>query len=292
MTAFYDDLLVKWAELMEHEEIGPCIRERFDCVLVHEYQDTNCLQSRILKGLRPSGRGLTVVGDDAQSIYSFRAATIRNILDFPAQFPGTQVIALEQNYRSTLPILDAGNRVIAESKEGYVKNLWSDRAAGPRPQLIACDTDRDQVDFIVNRILQYQRDGVPLAQQAVLFRTGHHSILLEAELSRHEITFVKYGGLKFVESAHVKDLLSILRLAENPADLVAGGRALKLLPGIGPKKALQLQSLLDGDDPFQAWSDVKPTAKAKALWPAFVGLMKSLAAAESGGSMTFPHRSM
>ncbi len=273
----YDDLLVKWCELLEDERTGPKIRDRFDHVLVDEYQDTNRLQSRLLSGLCPDGRGLSVVGDDAQSIYAFRAATIRNILDFPEQFPGARTVTLEQNYRSTCPILDASNRVIAQANERFTKDLWSQRPAGPSPQLITCEDEHDQVDFVVRRILDHRSQGVVLAQQAVLFRSAHHSILLEAELARRGLPFVKYGGLKFVEAAHVKDLLSFLRLAENPRDRVSGQRVLTLLPGIGPKKADQLLQLLAGNElSFDPWTKAKPPAAAVDDWPQLVSLLQHL----------------
>ena len=166
----YDDLLRQWCELLECEPTGTSIRDAFDCVLVDEYQDTNRLQLRLLRGLCPTGRGLTVVGDDAQSIYSFRAATVRNIRDFPGDFPGSRIVTLEQSYRSTEPILAASNGVMAEAGERYAKNLWSARTNGPRPQLITCEDEHEQVDFVVERILDHRRQGIPLAQQAVLFR--------------------------------------------------------------------------------------------------------------------------
>jgi DNA helicase-2/ATP-dependent DNA helicase PcrA len=274
----YDDLLLKWCALLEHRETGSEIRGRFDCVLVDEYQDTNRLQARLLKGLCPDGRGLTVVGDDAQSIYSFRAATVRNILDFPKQFPGSQIIKLEQNYRSTQPILKATNRVIVESSQGFEKQLWSERAGGPRPQLITCYDEHEQAGFVVERIREHQKAGIPFPAQAVLFRASHHSILLEGELARHGIEFAKYGGLKFVESAHVKDLLSLLRLAENPRDQVSGHRALCLLPGIGPKKAGDLLAGLNAaGGQFDAWKEAKIPAKSKEVWPDFFSLIRTLA---------------
>jgi DNA replication ATP-dependent helicase Dna2 len=273
----YDDLLLKWCELLEDKRSGPKVRERFDYVLVDEYQDTNPLQSRLLKGLCPDGRGLSVVGDDAQSIYAFRAATVRNILDFPRHFPGAHTIALEQNYRSTSPILDVSNRVIAQAKERFTKDLWSDRTSGPPPQLITCKDEFEQVDFIVDRILEHRREGIGLNQQAVLFRSAHHSIRLEAELARMNLDFVKYGGLKFVESAHVKDLLSFLRLAENPRDRVSGQRVLNLLPGIGAKKADQLQQMvLAADGSFAAWAKAKPPKAAADDWPQLVSLLEHL----------------
>ena len=274
----YDDLLRKWCDLLDHDQTGPAIRGRFDGVLVDEYQDTNCLQARLLRSLCPDGSGLTVVGDDAQSIYSFRAATVRNIMDFPKHFPGTRVVKLEQNYRSTQPILEATNRVIAQAAERFTKELWSSRDAGPPPQLIACDNEYEQVEFVVQRILEHQKQGIPLAQQAVLFRASHHSIQLEGQLAKMGVQFVKYGGLKFVEAAHVKDLLSLLRLAENPRDTVAGTRALCLMPGVGPKKAQDLlHSLGDADGRFDVWREAKVPAKSKDVWPDFVTLMTSLA---------------
>ncbi len=273
----FDDLLLKWCDLLEHPEAGPQIRSRFDYVLVDEYQDTNRLQARLLKLMSPEGRGMTAVGDDAQSIYSFRAATVRNILDFPKQFPGAQIVKLEQNYRSTQPLLAMTNRVIAESSEGFAKELWSERSAGVSPQLITCYDEDEQAQFVAERIRQHQKAGIPYSQQAVLFRASHHSILLEGELARHRIDFVKYGGLKFVEAAHVKDLLSLIRLAENPRDDVSGNRALCLLSGIGPKKAGDLlEELVAAEGRFDAWQKAKVPAKSKEIWPEFVELMTSL----------------
>jgi DNA helicase-2/ATP-dependent DNA helicase PcrA len=274
----FDDLLLRWCDLLDHPEAGPSIRRRFDCVLVDEYQDTNRLQGRLLKGLCPDGRGLTAVGDDAQSIYSFRAATVRNILDFPQQFPGSRIIKLEQNYRSTPPILKTANQVMAESGQGFAKKLWSDRPGGVQPQLISCYDEHEQAQFVAERILEHHKEGIPFSQQAVLFRAGHHSILLEGELARHRLEFVKYGGLKLVEAAHVKDLLSLIRLAENPRDEVSGQRALCLLPGIGPKKAGDLlRELLAAKGRFEVWQEAKVPAKSQDAWPAFVRLMASLA---------------
>ena len=198
------------------------VRKQFDCVLVDEYQDTNALQAEILHLLSPEGKGLTAVGDDAQSIYSFRAATVRNILDFPKQYPNAVVVTLEQNYRSTLPILEAANGVIGLSPERFTKNLWSERTAGQRPALVTCEDEEGQTAYVIRRILTHREEGIDLRRQAVLFRASHHSILLEAELAARQIPFHKYGGLKFVETAHVKDLLAFLRLAENPRDEVAG----------------------------------------------------------------------
>lgn len=279
----YDDLLLFWRGLLADEAAGQRLRERFDCVLVDEYQDTNRLQADILKLLRPDGRGLTVVGDDAQSIYSFRAATIRNILDFPQEFPGTTLIKLEQNYRSLPPILAATNGVIGLAEECFSKQLWSEREGGDKPRLVTCDDENEQAEFVVERILAHREAGIDLRRQAVLFRASHHSILLEAELAGRNIPFVKYGGLKFVETAHVKDMFAFLRLAENPRDLVAGSRLLMLLPGVGPKRARQLMDCLvvqRGD--FQCWATSRPPAAAEALWPKLVKLMLRLTEMPAG----------
>lgn len=277
----YDDLLLFWRGLMAEPKPGERVRAAFDCVLVDEYQDTNCLQSEILKLLRPDGSGLTVVGDDAQSIYSFRAATVRNILDFPQQYPGTTIVTLEQNYRSYAPILAAANRVIAQSSERFAKNLWSSRQGGERPAIVACYDENEQADYVVRRVLEHREAGIDLRKQAVLFRASHHSMVLEAELARHNIPFVKYGGLKFIETAHVKDLMSLLRLAENPRDLAAGLRILTLLPGIGPKKARQLMDLLEGTGDFSRWAKVKVPSSAEPRWKEFVELMTRLAGADA-----------
>ena len=256
---------------------GDAIRKLFDCVLVDEYQDTNLLQAEILYGLSPEGKGLTVVGDDAQSIYAFRAATVRNILDFPKHYKNATVVTLEQNYRSTQPILEATNGVIGLAHERYAKNLWSERADGERPWLVNCEDDTDQAEYVIRKILEHREAGVDLRRQAVLFRASHHSILLEAELARANIPFHKYGGLKFVEAAHVKDLMAFLRLAENPRDMVSGSRLLPLLPGIGPGKARQLMdTLLAAGGSFDAWADWRPPAGAATIWPKFVKLLIEL----------------
>jgi DNA helicase-2/ATP-dependent DNA helicase PcrA len=274
----YDDLLLFWHALLCDSKVGDAIRKRFTHVLVDEYQDTNRLQAEILHQLSPGGGGLTVVGDDAQSIYSFRAATVRNILDFPKHFPGTTVVTLEQNYRSTQPILDATNQVIGLAKERFTKNLWSLRGSGDRPVLVTCEDENDQSDFLVAKILGHREAGVDLRRQAVLFRASHHSILLEAELARRNIPFHKYGGLKFIETAHIKDLLAFLRVAENPRDVVAGARLLALLPGIGPHKARQLMAMLaDSPGGFAVWHEWKPPPAAREIWPRFVTLVEGLA---------------
>ena len=252
----YDDLLLFWHALVSSPETGEAVRSRFDAILVDEYQDTNTLQGEILKALSPSGTGVTVVGDDAQSIYSFRGATVRNILEFPDQFPGTTVVTLEQNYRSSQPILDVANGVLAQAAEGFQKNLRTTRKEGLFPEFVHCQDESEQTQFVVDKILECRESGTPLGRQAVLFRAAHHSLDLELELARRNIPFHKYGGLKFIETAHVKDLLAFLRLAENPRDALAATRTLTLIPGIGPKKAQYLvQKLAEARGQFRCWQD-------------------------------------
>jgi len=234
----YDDLLLCWHQMMLEPVLASAVGSRFDHVLVDEYQDTNVLQAGILQALKPDGHGLTVVGDDAQAIYSFRAASVRNILDFPTQFaPNARVVTLEQNYRSSQPILCACNAVIGLSKERFTKNLVSERRSPQKPVLLTAEDEAGQVEYVIDRVLEHHEAGVALKRQAVLMRAAHHSAPLEMELGRRNIPFVKYGGLRFVEAAHVKDVLAILRWAENPRDSLAAFRVLQLLPGVGPATA-------------------------------------------------------
>lgn len=273
----YDDLLLFWNSLVSCEAGAAVTRQQFDCVLVDEYQDTNLLQSEILKGMCPDGRGLTVVGDDAQSIYSFRAATVRNILDFPTEYPGTRTIKLEENYRSTQPILEATNRVIAAAKERHQKELFSSRQGGQRPQVVTCMDDNEQSDFIVSEVLAHREKGIKLKHQAVLFRASHHSLGLEMVLADNNIPFHKYGGLKFVEAAHIKDLLAFLRMADNPLDPVSATRVLLLLPGIGRKRAEDIQTqLAEGLGDLQVLKQITPPKAASEYWPEFVNLLQYL----------------
>jgi DNA helicase-2/ATP-dependent DNA helicase PcrA len=226
----YDDLLLYWHAMMADEALARDIGENWDHVLVDEYQDTNVLQAEILQRLRPSGEGLTVVGDDAQSIYSFRAASVENILNFGSEYKDTNTVVLEENYRSTQVILDSANELIG-------KSLRSNKPAGPKPRYVTVADDAAQAKYVVTRVLEAREQGVELMRQAVLFRSSHHSDALELELVRRNIPYVKYGGLKFLEAAHVKDALSVLRWADNPKNRVAAWRALQLLPGVGPKGA-------------------------------------------------------
>lgn len=246
----YDDLLVFWCLLLEHPKIGPKIAALYDHVLVDEYQDTNVLQARILRGLCGAHRNLTVVGDDAQSIYSFRGASFRNILEFPREFAGTTMIALEQNYRSTQPILDASNALISRAAERFTKNLWTRREGGERPWLVTTRDEQEQTRFVVERLLELHEEGIPLRDIAVLFRAAYMSADLEIELTNRKIPYEKWGGLKFLEAAHVKDVLAFLRVIENPRDEVSWFRLLQLLPGIGEATARAVVSSMAE----QAWS--------------------------------------
>lgn len=274
----YDDLLLYWYHLMKEDAVAESVRRRFDHVLVDEYQDTNALQAGILLGMKPDGRGLTVVGDDAQSIYSFRAATVRNILDFARQFePPAHVVTLEQNYRSTQPILDAANAVIGLAAEGFSKRLHSTRPSAQRPVTVTAADEQAQVDFVVEKVLEHREAGVELRKQAVLMRTAHHSGLLEVELGRRNIPFVKYGGLKFLEAAHVKDLICVLRWAENPRDTIAAFRVIQLLPGVGPAHARRLLDQLEAAGfELTTLASLDVPAPTRAEWPAFCALMTAL----------------
>lgn len=240
----YDDLLLYWHALTRAGPVGNQVVGLFDHILVDEYQDTNVAQLEILREMRRSKPNLTVVGDDAQAIYSFRAATVRNILDFAEHFPGSEVIRLEQNYRSTPPILALTNAIMAHASEGHLKQLWSKRPVGPRPTLFTCLDETQQAEVVCQQILDQRERGVDLKSQAVLFRSSHHSDLLEVELARRNIPFVKYGGLKFIETAHVKDLLALLRILENPLDEMSWFRVLQLVDGIGPSHARALMAAL------------------------------------------------
>ena len=272
----YDDLLLFFRGLLANDS-GDLIRNRFDCLLVDEYQDSNRIQAEIVQLLKPEGMGLTAVGDDAQSIYSFRAATIRNILDFPQQFPGTEVIKLERNYRSTQPILIATNRVIAAAQVRHRKELWSNRADGALPKLMCCYDESDQARYVADRVLEHRESGIALKKQAVLFRASHHALVLESELASRNIPYVKYGGLKFLEAAHIKDMMALLRLAENPRDPISGIRVLQLLPGIGPRTARNLLDQLGPvEAPFEPWKSLSVPGERRTVWKNLLKLLTFL----------------
>jgi DNA helicase-2/ATP-dependent DNA helicase PcrA len=279
----YDDLLLFLHALLDEPAAGEAVRRRFDFVLVDEYQDTNALQAEILRLLRPGGHGLTAVGDDAQAIYSFRAATVRNILDFPRQFAGASVRTLETNYRSTPPLVAATNAVIAQATERHEKELRARRGGGAPPLLVSCRDEEEQTAYVVGRVLAHREEGVALRKQAVLFRASHHSLALELDLARRNVPFHKYGGLKFVEAAHVKDLVAFLRLVENPRDVVSGTRVLLLLPGVGPAKARKLmEPESTGEHAFEGWAKVTPPSRNPETWRAFVALLRELSGAGPG----------
>jgi DNA helicase II / ATP-dependent DNA helicase PcrA len=276
----YDDLLLYWSLMAEQPAIAADLAGRFDHVLVDEYQDTNRLQASILLALKPDGRGLTVVGDDAQSIYSFRGATVRNILDFPGHFnPPARQVTLERNYRSTQPILAASNAVIELASERFTKNLWTDKASAQRPHLVSVADEADQARYVVEQVLEAREAGMKLKAQAVLFRAAHHSAALEIELTRRNIPFVKFGGLKFLDSVHVKDVLAVLRWAENPRDRVAGFRVTQLLPGVGPATAARVLDAVTEIAPgatASALASFAPPARTLEDWQPFVALMSSV----------------
>ena len=280
----YDDLLLYWAQMMQVEEIASDLASRFDHVLVDEYQDTNRLQASILLALKPAGKGLTVVGDDAQSIYSFRAATVQNILEFPHHFaPPAHIIRLEHNYRSTQPILAAANAVIDLATERHKKQLRSDRLSAERPQLVTVRDEADQARYVAETILEQREAAIPLKQQAVLFRASHHSAPLEIELTRRNIPFVKFGGLKFLEAAHIKDVLALLRWAENLRDRVSGFRVTQLLPGVGPATAARLiDRIAEANSAMEALINFRPPAACAEDWPAFVDTLNLVRSKETG----------
>ena len=276
----YDDLLLYWAQMVAEPELAHEVGARFSHILVDEFQDTNRLQAGLLLAMRPDGRGLTVVGDDAQSIYSFRGATVRNILDFPGQFSTpARRITLDRNYRSTQPILAAANAVIAQAKERFSKDLWSERISGEKPRLVSLRDESDQAAWVVDQVLARREAGLRLKAQAVLFRAAHHSMRLEIELTRRNIPFVKFGGLKFLEAAHVKDVLAILRWTQNPRDRVSGFRAIQLLPGLGPKTAGRILDNLQAAPPGCLLLAEQPVPEGtRSAWQAFATMVEALRA--------------
>ncbi len=274
----YDDLLLFWHAMMQEPRFARHVSQHFDHVLVDEYQDTNRLQAEILLAMRPDGDGLTVVGDDAQAIYSFRAAAVDNILGFPDKFtPRAEVVTLAQNYRSTQPVLDVANALMADAPRQYRKHLLATRGDGPRPKMVAADDLPSQAEFICAQVLKKREMNVALRRQAVLFRTASHSDLLEIELTRRKIPFVKFGGLRFLEAAHVKDLLAILRWADNTRNDLAAFRVLQLLPGMGPVNARKaLDAFAEKGRAIAALRAHAPPAEAKIAWNKLLDLLTEL----------------
>lgn len=237
----YDDLLLRLRELLTADEhVRRMISDVYRYILVDEYQDTNPLQAELVKKMAATHDNVMVVGDDSQSIYSFRGATFRNIMEFPTLFPGTRIFKLEENYRSTPSILELANAVIEPAAEKYSKTLFTRKAPGERPVLIRAVGETQQSRFVVQKILELQDEGVPLDDIAVLFRSSFHAFDLEIELSRREIPFEKRGGLRFIEAAHVKDLLAHLRIIHNPRDTIGWTRSLQLVEGVGQKRTKDL----------------------------------------------------
>src|SRR6185295_1954654 len=278
------DLLLFWALMLEQ---APAIADRIagmhDHILVDEYQDTNLLQARILRGACRAHRNITVVGDDAQSVYSFRGASFRNILDFPRQFPDATIVTLEQNYRSTQPILDATNTLISRAPERYTKNLWTQRFGTEAPWLVTARDEQQQTRFVVDRILELHEDGTPLREIPVLVRAGYMSADLEIELTNRKVPFEKWGGLKFLEAAHVKDVLAFLRVIENPRDEVSWYRILMLLPGIGDitARAMMASMAESGWDP-DAFAQFEPPPRAADAHRDLSKLLRRLRAGRRG----------
>jgi DNA helicase II / ATP-dependent DNA helicase PcrA len=274
----FDDLLLYWHAMMSDDRIAKSVAANFDHVLVDEYQDTNKLQGDILHALRPDGQGVTVVGDDAQAIYSFRAAAVENILGFPDRFsPKAEVVTLAQNYRSSQSVLDAANALMADAPRQHRKHLLSMRGQGPRPKLVTVDDLPTQAEFICTRVLASREAGIPLRRQAVLFRTGTHSDVLEVQLAKRKIPFQKYGGLKFLEAGHVKDLLSVLRWSDNPRNQVAAFRVLQFMPGMGPANAKRaLDHFVAGNFEWASFDKFAPPTDARVAWIKFVELFKAL----------------
>jgi DNA helicase-2/ATP-dependent DNA helicase PcrA len=275
----YDDLLLYWHAMVAEPRLAQHVGAHFDHVLVDEYQDTNRLQAQILQALKPDGAGLAVVGDDAQAIYSFRAAAVENILGFPQAFqPAAEVVTLAQNYRSTQQVLDVANAVMAEAPRQHRKYLLSIRGEGARPRLVTVEELQSQAEFICTEVLKRREANVPLKRQAVLFRSASHSDLLEVELAKRKVPFVKYGGLKFLEAAHIKDLLAVLRWADNPRNTLAAFRTLQLLPGMGPVNArAAIEHLQAAGHSFAALAGFAPPQTPGNDWRRLIELMQALA---------------
>jgi DNA helicase-2/ATP-dependent DNA helicase PcrA len=275
----YDDLLLYWYMMMQNPTLAQAFSKNFDHLLIDEYQDTSVLQGDIVHAVKPGGAGVTVVGDDAQAIYSFRAAAVENILGFADRYqPKADIVVLAQNYRSTQPILDTANALMAEGPRQYRKTLLGLRQSNLKPAYVTCDDAVSQAEYIVRKLLASREIGAALRQHAILFRNSSHSDVLEVELARKDIPFVKYGGLKFLEAAHVKDLLSVLRWADNPRNTVAGFRTLKLVPGIGPVLAKQALDHLEArQHSFKSLAALELPQAVQKDWRQFCGLFEKLA---------------
>ena len=275
----FDDLLLYWHAMMKNPALAQSLGGNFDHVLVDEYQDTSSLQGEIIQALKPDGSGVTVVGDDAQAIYSFRAAAVENILGFADRFkPKAEMVVLSQNYRSTQPLLDAANALMSEGSRQHRKTLMGLRQASQKPHYVTLEDAQAQAEYIVGKLLATREVGGSLQRHAILFRSSHHSDVLELELARRNIPFVKYGGLKFLEAAHVKDMLSILRWIDNPRNAVAGFRVLKLVPGFGPAHAKKALDYFEAQGlSFKSLAAFDAPQPNKMDWKRFCTLVEKLA---------------
>src|SRR5580700_3358044 len=275
----FDDLLLYWHAMMKNPALAQSLAANFDHVLVDEYQDTSALQGEIIQALKPDGNGVTVVGDDAQAIYSFRAAAVENILGFADRFkPKADMVVLSQNYRSAQPVLDTANALMSDGPRQHRKTLLGTRQSGQKPYYVALDDAQAQADYITGKILQTREIGGSLKRHAILFRSSHHSDVLEVELAKKNIPFVKYGGLKFLEAAHVKDMMSVLRWADNPRNAVAGFRVLKLHPGFGPASAKEaLEHFEARGFAVKSLADYDAPQPVKMDWKRFCALFEKLA---------------
>src|SRR5580692_10917591 len=289
----FDDLLLYWHVMMQNPTLAQSLSKNFEHVLVDEYQDTSTLQGEVIHALKPDGKGVTVVGDDAQAIYSFRAAAVENILGFADRYkPKADMVVLAQNYRSAQPVLDTANALMSDGARQHRKTLLGLRQSTQKPFYVSMDDAQAQAEYIAGKIMQTREIGGSLRRHAILFRSSHHSDVLEVEFTKRNIPFVKYGGLKFLEAAHVKDMMSVLRWADNPRNSVAGFRVLKLVPGIGPANAKQaldyfeaqnyaVKSLAGFDAPQPVKMDWKrfsvlleKLADPATPWPGQVGLVR------------------
>ncbi|HKQ34391.1 MAG TPA: ATP-dependent helicase [Nitrospiraceae bacterium] len=276
----YDDLLVMLRQLLLLDESArTTISRQYRYILVDEYQDTNRLQAEVIRQLATLHNNVMVVGDDSQSIYGFRGATFKNIMEFPALFPGATMYKLEENYRSTQPILNLANCIIDEAAEKYTKRLFTRKIDGPLPALVKAADENTQSRFIAQKILELREEGIPLSEVAVLFRSSFHSFDLEVKLSQKGLPFIKRGGVKFIETAHVKDLLAHVRVMANPLDTVSWHRVLMLVEGVGPKKAQDLLAVLvKSDKPVQALREV--TGRSSVGLKNLANTLESLSGAE------------
>lgn len=282
----YDDLLTNFVALLKNKKVGAALRNRFQYVVVDEFQDTNRLQFEIIRLLKPDGRGVTVVGDDAQAIYSFRAATVENIREFATSFPyRAKVVSLVRSYRSNEVILKAANAVISLSRDAFNKQLWSKRKSDELPLLTTVTDERRQAKHVVQTTVALREQGIPLGQQAVLIRASKHSLALEVELSRAKIPFRKWGGIKFMDAAHIKDVLAVLRWHQNSRDQVAGFRALQLLDGVGATTANRILQQLKGSKLCRQVPRLIVPASAAKQWDQFGRFLRNLSTTKWPGAL-------